>query len=247
MRPGLRGSPVSVGELPAAALVDLGNQPYSRVHQLQRALVARRRAGGAAEDVFLVTEHPGVFTLGRRGGRENLLVTPTFLDQAEIALVEVERGGDVTYHGPGQLVLYPILHLAQAGMRVAEYVWRLEEVMIRLAAACGVTAGRNPRNHGVWVAERKLGSVGIAVRHGVAFHGMAINISLSLTPFSWVNPCGLAGVQMTSLCRETGMDLEMATVKAGLEDHLPAIFDRAFIRMPQEYGDALIDETTPEH
>ncbi len=215
-----------MAELPAAGLVDLGRRDYQACHRLQLALVERRRRGGAEDDLFLLTEHPPVFTLGRRGGQENLVVAAEELARRGIGLHRVERGGDITYHGPGQLVLYPILHLGQAGLRVAEYVGRLEELMLQLAAGCGLAVGRDHRNRGVWVGDRKLGSVGVAVRHGVTYHGLALNIDLDLTPFSWVNPCGLHGVAMTSLSRELGRQVAPAEVKKALVALLPAVFHR---------------------
>lgn len=211
----------------AAALVDLGLTGYAAAYDLQLGLVEKRRHG-AAGDTFLVTEHPATFTLGRRGGRENLMVTEEFLRERGIPLVHIERGGDITFHGPGQLVIYPILHLREAELSVTDYVFRLEELMIRLAAEQGVTAVRDPRNHGVWVSGKKLGSVGIAIRHGISFHGLALNVCLDPTPFSWVNPCGLTGVKMTTVSRECGREVSMAGVKAELPRILAQVFDREF-------------------
>lgn len=226
----------------AASVVDLGLVDYAAVHVLQSALIEKRRNGQLEGDVFLVTEHPGTFTLGRRGGRQHLMVTEEFLRERQIPLLHIERGGDVTYHGPGQLVVYPILHLRQAGLRVAEYVCCLEEVMIRLAAESGVVAGRDSRNHGVWVGNRKLGSIGIAIRHGIAFHGLALNVSLDLIPFSWVNPCGLAGVQMTTLSRECGRDVVVDEVKKNLLGQLTRIFSRPFVSLSKEHLDVIVHE-----
>ena len=187
-----------------------------------------RLAGREARDIFLVVEHPAVYTLGRRGGREFLAVPETFLAEKGIPIVPIERGGVITYHGPGQLVLYPILHLRQAGLSVTDYVHRLEEVMIRLAATVGVEATRDPRNHGAWVGNRKLGSVGIAVRHGVSFHGLAINIDPDMAPFGWINPCGLTGVQMTSLALETGGEVGINIITPHLEAILADLFSMRF-------------------
>ncbi|RPH39375.1 MAG: lipoyl(octanoyl) transferase, partial [Desulfobulbaceae bacterium] len=158
----------------------------------------------------------------------NLMVTQQSLVEAGIPLVHIERGGDVTYHGRGQLVLYPIIHLRQARLSVTEYVFRLEELMLQVALDWGVDAGRDCRNHGIWVHGRKLGSVGIAIRHGVAFHGLALNVNISLTPFSWINPCGLTGIQMTSLSRECGTEISLAQVTPLLLCHLAEIFLRDF-------------------
>ena len=132
----------------------LGLADYRTVHDLQLRLVAERLAGERG-DTFLLTEHPGVFTLGRRGGRGHLMVSEDFLANQGIPLIHIERGGDVTYHGPGQLVLYPIIDLRRAGLSLTEYVYSLEEVMLRLARDCRVAAVRDPRNHGIWSGGRE--------------------------------------------------------------------------------------------
>jgi lipoate-protein ligase B len=181
---------------------DLGLIDYEEAHDLQLRLVAARIGGVLASDILLLLEHMPVFTLGRRGGRKNLIVSEPFLNEAQIRVVHAERGGDITFHGPGQLVGYPILDLRAAKLTVTDYVERLEEVMIKAAACWGVHATRNPLNHGVWAGERKLGSLGIAIRRGIAFHGFALNVNVSLEPFDWINPCGLQGVKMTSIERE---------------------------------------------
>ncbi len=234
-----------VSEKLAAGIVDLGLTDYAAAYALQLALVEQRRGGQPVDDLFLVTEHPSTFTLGRRGGRDHLMVTKEFLAARQIPLVHIERGGDITYHGPGQLVMYPILHLRQMGLTVAGYVHGLEEVMIHLAAASGVVAGRDPRNHGVWVGDMKLGSVGIAIRHGIAFHGLALNVNLDLTPFSWVNPCGLTGVRMTTLSQECGRDVTLAAVKKDLQGQLTHIFSRPFILHTKDYIDDFMHRSDP--
>ena len=207
-----------------AGFLDLGLQPYARVHALQVELAEARHRGKAAQDLFLCVEHPAVFTLGRHASRAHLGVGESFLGERAIDVVPIERGGEITYHGPGQLVLYPIISLKKRHLRVGDYVCLLEELMLRLAADCGIAAIRDPRNHGVWVGNNKLGSIGIAIRHGVAFHGLALNVELDLTPFSWINPCGLSGVGMTSLLREGANDCSMARVKKLLRDHLEILF-----------------------
>lgn len=208
----------------SAGFVDLGLQPYTKVHALQVTLAAARHRGMLDQDLFLCVEHPAVFTLGRHASRGHLGVSESFLAERGIEVVEIERGGEITFHGPGQLVLYPILSLKQRHLRVGDYVCLLEELMLRLAADCGVAASRDPRNHGIWVGNSKLGSIGIAIRHGVAFHGLALNVTLDLTPFSWINPCGLTGVGMTSLLREGATDCSMERVKQHLTPHLTALF-----------------------
>ena len=205
--------------------MELGLTDYGETYRLQQQ-VASRHKGEMDRDVILINEHHPVFTLGRRGGRENLMVPESFLKDRGVQVVHIERGGDITYHGPGQLVIYPILKLREAQLRVAEYVWLLEEIMLRFAAHCGVTAGRDSRNHGIWVKNAKLGSVGIAIRHGISFHGLALNCNLFMEPFSWVNPCGLTGVKMTSLSQETGQDVSLGPLLPVLRQLLEELFGR---------------------
>jgi len=207
-----------------AAFCDLGLQAYPAVHALQ-VLLAARRQGILTTDLFLCVEHPPVFTLGRRGNREHLGVSEAFLRERDIAVVPIERGGDITYHGPGQLVLYPIINLRQARLGVSNYVYLLEELMLRIAADFGVQAGRDARNHGVWVGNNKLGSIGIAIRHGIAFHGLALNVDVDLEPFAWINPCGLRDVGMTSLVREGAAGWTMDHIKTRLRHHLADLFN----------------------
>ncbi len=204
--------------------VDLGVVPYPEAWDLQLRLVAARSQGRMPADVLLLLEHPPVFTLGRRGGRENLRVSEAWLSQSGVSVVPVERGGNITYHGPGQLVAYPIVHLPSSGLGVVELVDRLEEVMIRTCAAWGVSAGRNELNRGAWVGMKKIGSIGIAVRRGVSFHGLALNVNLDLKPFDWIQPCGLEGVGVTSIQAECGHPAGIADVKRGMQAHIETVF-----------------------
>lgn len=216
------------------SLCSLGLMEYQAAYDLQSSLVEYRRnlkpndkAAGCG-DIFLVVEHPPVYTLGRRGGREFLMVSDQFLSEKNIPVIPIERGGVITYHGPGQLVIYPIIHLKQAGLTVTEYVQKLEELMINLAAGVGVAARRDARNHGVWVGNNKMGSIGIAIRHGVSFHGLALNVNPSLEPFGWINPCGLTGVSMTSLAREVGHEVTIGQLTESLSQQLERIFPHTF-------------------
>lgn len=211
-----------------ADCLDLGLSYYAETYSLQQELVSKRKSGELESDLFLVTEHPATFTLGRRGGRENLMVSEAFLKDRNIPLIHIERGGDITFHGEGQLVVYPIIDLRKNKLTVGDYVALLEEVMLQLAGRYGVNAGRDSRNNGIWVGDKKLGSVGIAIRHGIAFHGLALNVDLSLEPFSWVNPCGLSGVSMTTLAIETGKVITVAGVKKSLPAVLAKVFQRNF-------------------
>ena len=174
-------------------------------------------------DVILSLEHPPVFTLGRRGGRDNLCVAENFLRQEGIEVVQVERGGDITYHGPGQMVIYVIWDIKRSRTSITDLVSALEDIMIRTAASFDVQAERNPLNRGVWVGTVKLGSVGIAIRKGVSFHGLALNVSTNLTHFSWINPCGLQNVGMTSLEKELSRTIDLQAVRSTTVKHLEAV------------------------
>jgi lipoate-protein ligase B len=136
----------------------------------------------------------------------------------------VERGGNITFHCPGQIVMYPVIDLRRAGMGVADLIGRLEEVMLKTAADCGVTATRNPLNRGVWVGQRKLGSVGIALRRGISFHGASLNVTNSLEPFSWINPCGLSGIEMTSIAREISGAVRMEKARECMKRNTEGVF-----------------------
>ena len=187
---------------------------------MQHELVRAKHGREFTEDVLLLVEHDPVFTLGRQGRREGLLVSEQFLVDRGIGIEHIERGGDITYHGPGQLVAYLILNLRLAGLRITSFVSRMEEVMLRTSRDVQVPATRNPKNKGAWVGERKLGSLGIAIRHGITFHGLALNVNTDLTPFSYIHPCGLAGVQMTSLHLEAGQLQDMDRIKQAMIGHI---------------------------
>ena len=210
--------------LPTWLSVDLGLTPYLEAWDLQLRLVEASTQGSLVQDVILVVEHLPVFTLGKRGGRENLLVSEDYLSKAGIPIVQIERGGNITYHGPGQLVVYPIIHLPTIGLGVVDLVDRLEEVMIRTCRVFGVQAERNALNRGAWVAMKKIGSIGIAVRRGVSFHGLALNVNPDLTPFAWIQPCGLQGIGVTSLQAESRNLVEIVDVKPVLQRNVEAVF-----------------------
>lgn len=212
----------------AVHFLDLGFVPYREAWTLQTRLVAARKDGALEKDIFLFLEHPPVFTLGRRGGRENLKVQDAFLASRGIEVVPIERGGDITYHGPGQLVVYPVMDLRKARLGVKDYVTALEEVMIRTAAGQGVAAERDNLNRGVWVGRQKLGSIGIALRRGVSFHGLAFNVIADLEPFTWVNPCGLSGIFMTSLKKELGREVPMEEIRRTMARHMEEVFRITF-------------------
>ncbi len=214
--------------------LDLEPMDYREALGLQHSLVAAKANGGFGEDILLLLEHSPVFTLGRRGGKEFLRVGESLLASRGIALVQVERGGYITYHGPGQLVGYPIVDLGRRGLEVVRFVEVLEEAMIRTAGEFGVGAERSPRNRGVWAGDAKLGSVGIAVRRGISFHGFALNVNNSLEPFQWMEPCGLQGVGMTSLKGVLGREVPMAEVRGAAGVHLEELLGVSLERVRLE-------------
>jgi lipoate-protein ligase B len=185
---------------------------YTQAWELQSGLVAAKINGTLNRDVILFVEHPAVFTLGRRGGREYLQVEASVLERAGIPIIQAERGGYITYHGPGQAVVYPIIDLEARRLGVTEYVAALEDIMLQTAASWGLKAQRSSANPGIWMGNRKMGSIGIALRKGISFHGLALNVNLDLAPFSWIQPCGLQGVSMTSVQQELGREIPMAVV-----------------------------------
>jgi lipoate-protein ligase B len=209
--------------------INLGKIDYDEAWKLQSAIVDARNNEILRENIILVLEHPAVFTLGRRGGAENLLVSESFLKQSGIAVTQVERGGNITYHGPGQLVVYPIVDLEAARISVVDFVNALEEIMLQTVADLGIHAERNTVNHGIWVGDQKLGSIGIALRKGVSFHGLALNVNLDLTPFSWIQPCGLQGVQMTSVKQELAREVSMPDVQMLIRKKFQSIFGTELI------------------
>jgi lipoate-protein ligase B len=193
---------------------------YNDALRLQHRAVQARKEGRLDRDVLVMLEHPPVFTLGRRGGKDNLLVSEQWLGEKGIRIVPIERGGDITYHGPGQLVAYPIIDLNRASIPVVSFVGALENAMIRTAAQWGVEANGDRLQRGAWVQQRKLGSVGITVRRGISFHGLALNVHTDLTPFEWINPCGIPSCHMTTLTREAGRPVDIAAVRHELSKQL---------------------------
>ncbi len=186
------------------SVVDLGRRPYAEVLELQRALCRQRMAGERHEDVLLLVEHEPVVTLGRGTRASSLPLTPAELERRGLEVAEVERGGDVTYHGPGQLVGYPVLDLREHREDLHWYLRQLEAGLIAALAALGVPAERAPGLTGVWTRGRKIASLGIHVKQWVTFHGFALNVSTDLSAFELIVPCGIDGVVMTSVAAELG-------------------------------------------
>ena len=230
-------------------LLSLGRVPYAEALALQQRIVALRKAGQIA-DTLLLLEHPPVLTLGRNASRSNILASDEFLQQRGIELHEINRGGDVTYHGPGQLVGYPILDLRGdwPGKKVpglkhlgpVDYVRLLEEVLIRSCADFGVMAQRIPKLTGVWtiangsIAEKKIAAIGVHVSQGVTSHGFALNVTPDLREFYWIVPCGITDRKVTSLEVESDPATSrllptMENARNSVAKHFGRVFDRQML------------------
>jgi lipoyl(octanoyl) transferase len=211
-------------------VIDLGFIGYDEALALQRRVVAARKAG-AIEDVLLLCEHPHVITMGRNGQREHLLASDGVLRQENVAFHTTDRGGDITYHGPGQIVGYPILNLAAIQRDVGWYVRMLEEIMVRASADFGVTAIREPGKTGIWVADcegksaaEKLGAIGVHLSRWVTSHGFAYNVSTDLRYFDLIVPCGIAERKATSLEKILSRSPDRTDVMWRLVTHFAEIF-----------------------
>jgi lipoyl(octanoyl) transferase len=204
-------------------VADLGTLAYREAWERQLALVDARKIGGGEDTLFLV-EHPHVITLGRKR-----TATANVVAAGEVEVVEIERGGDVTYHGPGQLVAYPVVLLGEGERDLHRFLRGLEEAVIQTLARFGVTAGREPGKTGVWIDGRKLCSMGIACRRWVTFHGLALNVSTDLRQFRRINPCGFEAGIMTSMEAELGAAPPMADVKAVLAEELGVALGRTVV------------------
>jgi lipoate-protein ligase B len=210
-------------------VADLGLMAYDPACALQRELVEARKSG-AIPDVLLFCEHPHVITLGRNGKSEHLRAGERVLAQMNVEFHHTDRGGDVTYHGPGQIVGYPILDLASHRRDIRWYVEQLEELMIRATADFGVAAHRSDANHGVWVdspaGEAKLAALGVHLSRWVTSHGFAYNVSTDLRNFDLIVPCGVAGKGVTSLERALGRAVPLGEVRERLVAQFAYVFDR---------------------
>lgn len=225
-------------------LVDLGRLPYAAACDLQGRAVDARKAG-RIPDVLLLCEHPHVITLGRNGNQENLRASNRLLEQMNVEFHATNRGGDITYHGPGQIVGYPILDLTQHRRDVRWYAGQLEELMIRATADFGLAAHRSDAGHGVWVdapgGEEKLAALGVHLSRWVSSHGFAYNVSSDLRYFDLIVPCGIAGKRPTSLERALGRGVGTSEVKPLLAAHFAEVFSRRMVpQTPQRLDEAII-------
>ena len=186
-------------ELPPLEISDLGQKPYSQVWQQMRHYTQHRDADSA--DQLWLVEHPAVYTLGQAGKKEHLL------QSTDIPLVQSDRGGQITYHGPGQIVLYTLFDLRRLGIGVRNFVITLENAVIGVLADHGVEARSRRDAPGVYVGDAKIAALGLRVRKGCSYHGLSLNVDMDLTPFAWINPCGYSGLEVTST-RVLGVDAD---------------------------------------
>jgi lipoyl(octanoyl) transferase len=212
----------------------LGVVSYSDALELQKNLVERRKSN-EIPDQLLLLEHPPVITLGvkTRNDRSHVVAAPEVLEEEGVEVFESGRGGDVTYHGPGQLVGYPIMDLRPDRCDVHRYVRDLEEMLIRVAASFGVSANRLPGLTGVWVGEDKLAAIGVRIARWITSHGFAINVSTNLAHFSLIVPCGIVGKGVTSLERLTSRTFDMDEVADSAATAFAGVFDRSLV-VPSE-------------
>jgi lipoyl(octanoyl) transferase len=203
----------------------LGVMDYARALDFQRAVAKARIAAEIPEDVLLLLEHPPVVTLGRSSKEAHLLASPALLAARGVELYEVERGGDVTFHGPGQLVGYPIIDLTRHRKDLHWYLRQVEESLIVALAAFGIAAERNPGLTGVWTQGRKIASIGVHARDWVTWHGFALNVSTDLSYFDLMVPCGIQAVTMTSIEKEIARDVPMEEVEEEVVKAFGAVFD----------------------
>ncbi len=206
-------------------IIDLGLMEYQKAWDLQRAFW-QRRVEGSLPDLLLLLEHRPVITLGRRGNRSHLLASEEVLKHLDISVFHVERGGDITYHGPGQLVAYPILDLKSYGYRLVRYIDQLEEVTLRVLKDFGIEGRRDAPNRGVWVMGEKIASIGVAIKRWVSFHGIALNYATELNHFDLIHPCGLVGQKITSMAGILKRPVSREAVVWSFRGHFKEMFDK---------------------
>ena len=205
---------------------------YENGLKLQQKLVEMRQRD-EIDDQFLLLEHPPVITLGRGGDATNLLASTQTLSEQRVRFFDTTRGGDITYHGPGQLVGYPILHLGEGNRDVRRYVFSLEEVLIRTVADYGITAERVEGKRGIWVGNDKIAAIGVRIARWVTSHGFALNVSTNLEHFRLITPCGLQGTGVTSIEKLTGRRVPLDEVREVLTRHFAEVFKRELVPRPE--------------
>jgi len=222
----------SSGDSPRCRIVnaywlDLGFLEYLPAFTIQEQVLEARQ-NGLPHPTIILQENPPTFTIGRSGSPENIIISPDECSQRGVEVLEVNRGGDVTFHGPGQLIASPLLYLGDVGLNANQYLHRLEDILIEILGGYGIQAGKKPDYPGVWIGLAKIASVGIAVRHGFTFHGFSLNVNLDLAPFNWIHPCGFPHLLMTSMELQLGEQVSMTEVKHLTRQAISRAFDLQF-------------------
>ncbi len=205
----------------------LGQVEYREAYWLQKELLQERLKGRIA-DTLLLLEHPPTITVGKAGKLENVLVPPAELAATGVSLILTDRGGDVTYHGPGQIVGYPILDLRERNRDAHQYVHNLEEMLIRTLADYSIKSERDPNHAGVWVDDKEIAALGLRIHKWVTMHGFALNVNTDLNHFSFINPCGFTTKTATSMARLLGYELSTDEVTGRLLSHFADVFEVEF-------------------
>ena len=206
-------------------ILDLGLMDYGEAWDLQHDLWSKR-VEGVLPDLLLLLEHPHVITLGRRGNRSHLIASPEVLEAMKIPIFHVERGGDITYHGRGQAMVYPILDLKDYGYRLIRYIGQLEEVILHVLKDFGIEGRRDPSNRGVWVNHDKIASIGVAIKRWVSFHGFSLNYETDLKYFDLIDPCGLVGQKMTTMVKILGRRVSRESLSERIGFHFKEVFKK---------------------
>jgi lipoyl(octanoyl) transferase len=226
--------PLATPDAPRALwIVRAGIVPYEEARRVQKRLEAAR-LDVDIPDLLLLLEHPPVYTKGRRATPDELPMGEDWYRMQGIEVAETDRGGRVTYHGPGQLVGYPIVSLKPYDDDVHEYIRRMERMIVAALADWSIDAGLIDGLTGVWASERKIGSIGVHVNRGVTTHGFAININNDLQPFEWIVPCGIESCRMTSLSRELGAEQDLDAFSTTVSDRFAEIYERTAVEVATE-------------
>ncbi len=229
-----------MGQRSICVVRQLGRIEYHRAFELQKELL-QQRLQGRIFDTLLLLEHPPTITIGKLGKLENVLAAPAQLSRAGVSLIFTDRGGDVTYHGPGQIVGYPILDLRERERDIHRYVYSLEEALTRTLADYGIKSGRDHNHAGVWANDMEIAALGLSVRRWITMHGFALNVNTKLDHFSLINPCGFANKTATSMARLLGHKLPKDEVTQRLLAHFAEVFE-----VELKFGDEPADESDYE-
>ena len=202
---------------------NLNTIDYKEAWDLQKSIFELRYQQ-KVDDVFLLLEHPHTYTLGKTADEKNLVGNEEYLNKNKISVYDIDRGGDITYHGPGQIVGYPIIDLNNWGKDTHKYLRALEEIIIRTCADYGLAVTRVPKYTGVWIADRKIAAIGIKVTRWITMHGFALNVNTDLSLYNGIIPCGIANKEVTSLQKELNTEIDIQEVKSKILNHIVTIF-----------------------